>query len=68
VFPAAIPSAAGAPTPVRRFTPKAPSAAPGQSRRPYRASAASAMPAGAQTSVTLSAYPAICRPSRPVTK
>jgi hypothetical protein len=53
VLPAVIPRTVIKGTPVQELAMKAPRATPGQARRPHSSRAASAMPVGGQTAVTL---------------
>ena len=58
-----IPSTAYSGMPVQLFARKAPSAIAGHIRLPHRTTAASAMPVGGQTAVTLRVSNASSRPS-----
>ena len=53
MLPQVIPITATSGTPVHAFARNAPSATPGHTRNPHRTNAASAIPVGGQTAVTL---------------
>ena len=68
VFPSAMPSAAGTDGAVAIPTANAPSMTPGQQTNPHRSNAATAIPAGSQSSVTIVPNPGSIIPSRPAAK
>ena len=67
-LPTAMPNDEGTSAVVVTFTRKAPIAIPGQTRRPIRSSAASAMPVGGHTAVVLVLTSARLSPNLPATK